>query len=191
MKRTLLLPSAAAMLVAVALTAGACGDDEPDTGNGGTETASGSGTELSVEEYLTEVNKIQDDVTAVTGDIGARSEDIFVDPASARQAVSAANDVAQSAVTSLEALDPSVGAEGPHEQMVAAGKALVTAGEDLFDELRIVQAGPEFDAIVEEMEADDSPINTAINDMIEACEQMQLFVDDSQLTINLDCPEAP
>lgn len=179
------------MLVAVALTAGACGDDEPDTGNGGTETASGSGTELSVEEYLTEVNKIQDDVTAVTGDIGARSEDIFVDPASARQAVSAANDVAQSAVTSLEALDPSVGAEGPHEQMVAAGKALVTAGEDLFDELRIVQAGPEFDAIVEEMEADDSPINTAINDMIEACEQMQLFVDDSQLTINLDCPEAP
>ena len=41
------------------------------------------------------------------------------------------------------------------------------------------------------MEAADSPINTAINDMIEACELMQLFVDDAQQDFNLNCPESP
>jgi hypothetical protein len=187
MKPGLLLPLAAVTLAAIALTAGECGDDDnKDTGGGAT-----SGTELTVVEYLTEVNEIQDNVTEVTGDIGARSDDIFVDPAAARQSVSAAVDVAQSAVTSLEALDPSVGAEPAHARMVAAGQALVAAGEDLFDELRVVEAGPEFDAIVEEVEAPDSPINTAINDMIEACELMQLFVDDAQQDFNLNCPEPP
>jgi len=183
MKPGLLFP-AAVILVAIALTAEACGDDDPkDTG--------GAGTELTVVEYLTEVNEIQDNVTAVTGDIGAQSDNAFIDPATARQAVSAAVDVAQSAVTSLEALDPSVGAEPAQERMLAAGKALVAAGEDLFDQLRIVEAGPEFDAIVEEVEAADSPINTAINDMIEACELMQLFVDDAQQDFNLNCPDPP
>jgi len=185
MKPGLLFP-AAVILVAIALTAGACGDDDPkDTGGAGT------GTELTVVEYLTEVNEIQDNVTNVTGDIGARSDNAFIDPAAARQAVSAAVDVAQSAVTSLEALDPSVGAEPAQARMVEAGKALVAAGEDLFDEIRVVEAGPEFDAIVEEAEAADSPINTAINDMIEACELMQLFVDDAQQDFNLNCPDPP
>jgi hypothetical protein len=186
MKPGLLFPLAAVILAAIAVTAGACGDDDnKDTGGGGT------GTELTVVEYLTEVNEIQDNVTEVTGDIGARSDAVFVDPAATRQAVSAAIDVAQSAVTSLEALDPSVGAEPAHARMVTAGQALVAAGEDLFDELRAVEAGPEFDALAEEVEAADSPLNTAINDMIEACELMQLFVDDAQQDFNLNCPDPP
>jgi len=185
MKPRLLFPLAAVTLAAIALTAGACGDDDKkDTGGGATD-----GTELTVAEYLAEVNKIQDNVTEVTG--GIESDETFIDPAKARAAVSAAVDVAQSAVTSLEALDPSVGAEPANERMIAAGKALVAAGEDLFDELRIVKAGPEFDRIAEEAQAADSPINKAINDTIEACELMQLFVDDAQQDFNLSCPDPP
>jgi hypothetical protein len=94
----------AASVVLLGIGAVACGDDDDDDDDGGPATATGSGNELV--DYLTKVNDIENSITTATNAIGEQSEEAFSDPAKARQALSAAVDAAESAVTALNALDP-------------------------------------------------------------------------------------
>lgn len=187
MNLRLLLLLALGILFVVAAMAAACGDDDGG-GNGGGD---GQGAQLSVEDYLREVDEIQDGVTQATDTIGARSEQAFADPTAARQALSAAVSVGEGAVTALNELDPSVGAEPAHERLTAAGEKLVTAVQGYVDRLEGVEPGPEFEEIKADAEDPDSDLSVAINEMIEACELMQLFVDDALQDFELSCPEPP
>jgi len=189
MKLRLLLPLTVATVCTIGLGAVACGDDDEktDTGDGGGT----AGAALSAEAYLEEVNGIQDGVTDAADAVGARSEQSFGDPPRARAALTAAVDVGESAVSSLEAVDPPADAEEIHTELIAAGEALVTAVQSYSDRLTGVEAGAEFDEITEEAEGPESDLSQAIERMGDACRAVQTYADDNNVEVDLSCPEAP
>ena len=192
MKLRPLFPIAAGLLVAMALAAGACGDDEKDSGgNGATDAATDGAGESSLGTYMAEVDEIQDGVTDATDTIGSRSEQAFGDPARARSALTAAIDVGESAVSSLEDLSPPENAKAAHEELIAAGTNLVEAVQSYQDSLTGVEAGAKFDQITEEAEAPDSALSRAIERMRQACQEMVDLAAANNLTLDLSCPEEP
>jgi len=192
MKLRPLFPIASGLLVAMALAAGACGDDEKDSGgNGATDAATDGAGESSLGTYMAEVDEIQAGVTDATDTIGARSEQAFGDPARARSALTAAIDVGESAVSSLEDLSPPENAKAAHEELIAAGTNLVEAVQSYQDSLTGVEAGPRFDQIMEEAEAPDSALSRAIERMRQACQEMVDLAAANNLTLDLSCPEEP
>jgi ABC-type transporter Mla subunit MlaD len=192
MKPKLLFPIASGLLVAIAVFALACGDDdETDTGGGGaTDAANGAGGS-SLATYMTEVDEIQDGVTDATDAIGARSEQSFGDPDRARSALSAAVDVGESAVASLQDLSPPDEAQAAHDELIAAGENLVEAVQGYADSLTGVEPGPEFDEITAEAESPDSELSRAIERMRQACQEMVDLAAANDLTLDLSCPEEP
>jgi hypothetical protein len=193
MKLRLLFPIASGLLIAIALVTGACGDDdETDTGgDGATDAPTNGAGETSLGTYMAEVDEIQDGVTETIDDIGVRSEQAFSDPARARSALSAAVDVGESAVASLQDLSPPEEAKAAHEELIAAGENLVEAVQGYADSLTGVEAGPEFDQITQEAEAPGSELSQAIERMRQACQGMVDLAAANDLTVDLSCPEEP
>lgn len=188
MKRTLFpfLLIAASVLLLVVGTA-ACGDDdEGGGGDGGATTAGGDGTVLV--SYLRELNEIQEGVSDATDTVGEQSEQAFSNPTQARQSLSAAIDVADSAVTALEALDVPEEASAAHAELIAAGENLVDAATAVNSDLQGVEPGAEFDTLAEEAQAPDSELSQAIDRMIQACESMAALAEENNTNVDLACP---
>ena len=177
----------AASVVLLGIGAVACGDDDDDDDDGGAPTATGSGNELV--DYLTEVNDIENGVTTATNAIGEQSEEAFSDPAKARQALSAAVDAAESAVTALNALDPPETAQDEHDALVAAGEDIAAAANAIIDDLQGMQAGDaSFDTLAEEAQSVDSDLSKAINAGVDACEAMQELATANDVE-HIECPD--
>ncbi len=172
----------AASVVLLGIGAVACGDDDDDDG-GATATPSKN----AMVDYLTEVNDIENGVTTATNAIGEQSEDAFSDPARARQALSAASDVGESAVASLNALDPPPTAKDEHDALVKAGEDLVTAVKALIADLQGLQAGPAFDTFAKDAKSPNSDLSKAINSGVDACEAMQKLASDNGVE-HIECP---
>jgi len=191
MKRTLfpfLLIAASVLLLAVGMAA--CGDDDGGGGGDGgaaTTPAGGDGDTVLV-SYLRELNEIQEGVSDATDTVGEQSEQAFSNPTQARQSLSAAIDVADSAVTALEALDVPEEASTAHAELIAAGENLVDAATAVNDDLQGVEPGPEFDTLAEEAQAPDSELSQAIDRMVQACESMQAVAEDNNTNVDLACP---
>jgi hypothetical protein len=167
----------------------ACGDDdEGSDGNGGATTTAGADGESPLVEYLTEVNDIENSLTAGIDAVGEQSQNAFDDPARARTSLSAALDAGESAVASLDALEPPETAQDEHDALLAAGEDLVAAVNALLEELQGLQAGPEFDTFAEEAQSPDSELSQAINAGVEACEKMQKLATDNAVQ-HIECPE--
>lgn len=168
----------------------ACGDDDDDDDDGGgaaTATGNGGGaTTLGV--YLRELNEIQEGVTEATDAIGEQADQAFSDPARARQSLSAAIDVAESAVTSLEDLNPPDEAVSAHEALIEAGNNLATVSQDYQDQLQGMQPGPAFDTFADDALADDSELSQAIDGMIDACNAMEEVSTENNAGVDLACP---
>jgi ABC-type transporter Mla subunit MlaD len=190
MKLRLLLPITSGVLIAIALISGACGDDdEKDSGgDGATDAATDGAGESSLGTYMAQVDEIQDGVTEATDAIGDRSEQAFGDPARARAALTAAVDVGESAVASLEDLSPPESAQAAHEELIAADENLVAEAQSFADRLSGVEAGAEFDQITAEAEAPDSELSRAIERMRQACQEMVDLAAANDLTLDLSCP---
>jgi hypothetical protein len=193
MKLRFLAPIAAGLLVTIAFLVGACGDDdETDTGgDGATEAATNGAGESSLGTYMAEVDEIQDGVTEAVDAIGVQSEQAFSDPPRARSALTAAVDVGESAVSSLQDLSPPDEAQAAHDELIAAGENLVEAVQGYADSLTGVEAGPEFDEITAEAEGPDSELSRAIERMRQACQEMVDLAAANDLTVDLSCPEEP
>jgi hypothetical protein len=190
MKRFLPLPVFALLILLIGVLMVACGDDDEGDG-GGEDTAAatdGGGGATSLGAYLREVNDVQEGVSAATDDIGEDSQQAFSDPARARQAMSAAIDVAESAVTALEAIDPPEEASTAHANLIAAGENLVDVATALSAELQGMSAGAEFDAFAEEAQAEGSDLSNAIDEMVTACEALQIISEENKTSVDLACP---
>jgi hypothetical protein len=83
---------ALALLLGIGVVA--CGDDDDDDGGAATSTGDGNGAS-TLGVYLRDVNEVQEGVSEATDSIG---EEVWGDPARARQSLSAAIDVAESSV---------------------------------------------------------------------------------------------
>jgi len=190
MKRTLfplMLIAASALLLAMGAVA--CGDDdEGGGGDGGATTEPGGGDSTVLVSYLRELNDIQEGVSDATDTVGEQSEQAFSNPTQARQSLSAAIDVADSAVTALEALDVPEEASTAHAELIAAGENLVEAATAVNDDLQGVEPGPEFDTLAEEAQAADSELSQAIDRMVQACESMQAVAEENNTNVDLACP---
>lgn len=190
MKRILFPALIAGLALLFGAGAVACGDDDDDgaaTDAPATDAPDGDG-ELTLEAYLTEVNDIEDGVTIATDDIGDRSEQAFSDPPQARQSLSAAADVGESAVASLQALTPPAEAQDQHDALIAAGEDLVAAVSDLSAAAQGLQAGAAFDTFAADAQAADSELSQAINALSAACDDMQQLATDNSVDITLECP---
>ena len=176
----------AASVVLLGIGAVACGDDDDDDDDGGAATATGSGNELV--DYLTEVNDIENSITTATNAIGEQSEEAFSDPAKARQALSAAVDAAESAVTALNALEPPETAQDEHDALVAAGEDIAAAANAIIDDLQGMTAGPAFDTLAEDAQSPDSDLSKAINAGVDACEAMQELATANDVE-HIECPD--
>lgn len=172
----------AASVVLLGIGAVACGDDDDDDDDGGTATT------LPIVAYLTEVNDIENSITTATNAIGEQSEEAFSDPAKARQALSAAVDAAESAVTALNALDPPETAQDEHDALVAAGEDIAAAANVIIDDLQGMTAGPAFDTLAEEAQSVDSDLSKAINAGVDACEAMQELATANDVE-HIECPD--
>ena len=180
----LLLIAASVLLVGMAAVA--CGDDDDDDGDDGGATATGDGNgSVTLGAYLKDVNDIQEGVSTATDNIG---EEVFSDPARARQALSAAIDVADSAATALQALDVPDEAVSEHERLIAAGENLVTVAESVSDEMQGMEPGAEFDAFAEDVQAPGSELSDALDEMVAACEAMEALSDEYKTGVDLACP---
>ncbi len=189
MKRILFpLLAIATSVLLLGVGAVACGDDDDDDDGGTATTTGGAAGEMTLVDYLTEVNDIENGVTTATDAIGEQSEEAFSDPARARQALSAAADVGESAVASLQALDPPETAQDEHDALIAAGEDLVAAVNALIADLQTLQAGPAFDTFAEDAQAPDSDLSKAINAGVDACEDMQKLASDNDVE-HIECPE--
>ena len=185
MKRTRLLLLIAASALLLGIGAVACGDDDDDDGGNGGSPTSGS---VSAGAYLREVNDIQEGVSTATDAIGEQSDQAFSDPAKARQSLSAAVDVADSAVTALKALDVPSDVSAEHARLIAAGQKLVTVATGLIAQLQGMQPGPAFDTLSANAQADDSQLSKAIDEMVNACKGLQLWSEENKTGVDLACP---
>jgi hypothetical protein len=186
MKRILfpaILIATLALLLGIGVVA--CGDDDDDDDGGtATSTAAGDGA-TSLGAYLREVNDIQEGVSEATDSIG---EEVWDDPPRARQALSAAIDVAESAVTALEALNPPDEAVSAHQGLISAGDNLVAVATDYYDQLQDLQAGPAFDTFAEDAQASDSELSQALDEMVTACASMEEVSTENRAGVDLACP---
>ncbi len=181
----LVLFAASALLLGIGAVA--CGDDDDDGNDGGTATSTGGGT-TTLGAYLKDVNDVQEGVSTATDVIGEQSDTAFSDPAKARQSLSAAIDVADSAVTALKALDPPDEAKSEHEALIAAGENLVKVAQKLSDELQGMQPGAAFDTLAKDAQAPGSELSAAIDKMVSACEAMQSVSEEYKTSVSLSCP---
>lgn len=181
----LLLIAASALLLGIGAVA--CGDDDDDDGDdGGTATATGEGNgSVSIGAYLNNVNDIQEGVSTATNNIG---DEVFSDPARARQAMSAAIDVADSAATALGALDVPDEFVSEHERLIAAGENLVAVAQDVSDQMQGMTPGSEFDAFAEDVQAPGSELSDALEEMVAACDAMEALSDELKTGVDLACP---
>ena len=165
----------------------ACGDDDDDDDDGGTATDA-AGEELTLEAYLTEVEDIGSGVTSATNDIGDQSQTAFSDPAQAQQSLSAAADVGDSAVASLQDLTPPAEAQAQHDALIAAAEDVSAEAAALSTEAAGLEAGPEFDTFAADAQASDSTLSQSINALSAACEDMLTLATDNSIDITLECP---
>lgn len=177
----------AASVLLLGMVAVACGDDDDDDGDdGGSATATGDGNgSVALGAYLKDVNDIQEDVSTATDSIG---EEAFSDPARARQALSAAIDVAESAATALGALDVAPEATSEHERLITAGENLAAVAQSVSDEMQGMEPGAEFDAFAEDVQAPGSELSDALDEMVAACEAMEALSEEYKTGVDLACP---
>jgi hypothetical protein len=182
MKRILFpLPLVAASVLLLTLGMVGCGDDDDGGGDGGGATTP-AGT------ALTEVNDIENSFTKGIDAVGEQSQTAFDDPAKARQALSAALDAGEAAVTALDSLEPPETAQDEHDGLIGAGEDLVAAVNALLEDLQGLQAGPEFDAFAEEAQSPESELSQAINAGVDACIAMQELATANAVE-HIECPE--
>jgi hypothetical protein len=177
-----LLIAALTLLLALVV---ACGDDDDDDDDGGTEPTGSpeAGEELTLDEYLAEVNEIQEGVTQATDAVGENAQDAFSDPTAARQALTSASQIGEAAVTSLQALTPPAEAQDAHDGLISAGENLVSEVDTLSTDLQAIEPGAEFDEWAADAQAPDSELSQAINGMADACEEVAGLGD-----VDLSCP---
>ncbi len=178
------------LVLLLGIGAVACGDDDDDDDGGGgaaTSTQGGDGA-TTLGAYLREVNDIQEGVSEATDVIGEQSQEAFSDPPKARQSLSAAIDVADSAVTALKALNPPDEAISEHEALIAAGENLVAVAETLSGELQNLQPGPAFDTWAEDAQAPGSDLSNAIDEMVSACDALESVSKEFKTGVDLACP---
>lgn len=190
MKRRLFrLAAIAACVLLPGIGAMACGDDDDDASDGGAATSpAGDGGAATLAPYLQDVSEIQQGVSEAADSIGGPSSNALADPPLARQSLSAAIDLAESSVTALQTLDPPNEAASEHEALIAAGESLLAVVQALLDEIQDMEAGPAFDALVEDAQAPGSDLSNAIDEVVSACESLRTLAAEFETGVELSCP---
>ena len=182
--RLLMIIVGVTLALALGVAAAACGDDDDDTNGDGATAAPDAAA------YFTEVDRIQNALTAHLDDIEEQSDDAYGDPEKAQVSLSAAKSAGEDAVSSLEALDAPSVAASPHADLLAGSEALISALEGMIAGLEgIDEAGPEYSDWLADVAQPDSEYSLAADQLREACAGMQDAVDNSPVKdIVYQCP---
>ena len=179
--RTLILLAATSLLF---MGIAAC-DDDDDSGSDATATPAAN-EDLSL--YFGDLASIQEDLNAGIQTIDGQADAAFVDPAAARQTLNAVSVAGQAALTDLNELDVPTEASDAHAALEDAGETYLSAVDSLADDLQNVEAGDEFTAFLDAINAPGSEYELAKADLQTACADIQTVADDNDVDVTIKCP---
>lgn len=170
MKPSALAFIAVVLLVALGAFALACGD--------------GGGEELTLEEYFQQLGRIKNEMDEREGAIESRFFPAAnEDPALAREAYDEFAAIYRDWVSALRAVDPPAEAEGAHQELSAALKALQEPLEDRVARLADVRSTSELENVLTEFR-EQPEFDAAARRFSDACFALQKIADDNNIAVN-------
>lgn len=172
--RSIAMMIIAGALIAFSAIAAACGD----------------GDRLSLEDYMAELNILDDQFEERTDTLETRFDEEIAPFASDEEAVlklyrELFDDGAQAVsefVNGIDVLNPPAEAEAIHNRAVTAGRGVIAALNELVDQLQDAVSEADFDAAFES-----SAIETVGDAFTQACDEMQALAGANGIAVTFSC----